>query len=150
MYHFGNIPPIEPQGRLAAFARLLNDFDPDELGLAIDLAIARLDARDGDPDLEPNGDERDASYPESMVARSAVISGRATGHEDAEDDDEPEDDDEDCCDAGDDEIRSGLAPRWRMLERMQPAGWKRVGDEDDAEPDDLAAFVVIHAPANDL
>lgn len=58
----------------------------------VERLLALLDAADGDPDLEPDGDEQDASYPEAGVARQAVIKGRASGQEDAEQDNDLEDD----------------------------------------------------------
>ena len=47
-----------------------------------------LNLIDGDPDVEPNGDELDEPYPEATGPRGHVIAGRASGHEDDEPDDE--------------------------------------------------------------
>ena len=102
---------FELNGRLAQFMRMIDAFERDDIETAVDALIARLDARDGDPDLEdgndaePSGDELDASFPEWRPGDREVPSfsrnmRSALDHEDAEADDE------DQCLAGDD----GLAP----------------------------------------
>lgn len=47
-----------------------------------------LDLMGGDPEVEPNGDELDQSYPEGAGPRGHVVAGRADAIEDAEDDNE--------------------------------------------------------------
>ena len=47
------------QARQRAFATLMDDFERDNVEAAVDGLIAMLDARDGDPDVEVNGDEDD-------------------------------------------------------------------------------------------
>lgn len=54
----GTIPPAP------AVMRILSFFNREELGHAIEVLIALLDVWDGDPDLEPNGDELDGSMGE--------------------------------------------------------------------------------------
>ena len=51
-----NFPPAAA-GRIAA--RMLDRFNRDELGNAIEVLVELLDAWDGDPDVELNGDETD-------------------------------------------------------------------------------------------
>jgi len=73
--------------------------------------IEVLDQMDGDPDLEPNGDELDVSWPEGFRPFDTGLG------EDAEDDDAHEDDDpgggdindepHDAADCGDDEPNLG-------------------------------------------
>ncbi|WP_150291666.1 hypothetical protein [Sphingobium estronivorans] len=45
----------------AAISRILSRYSRDELSGFIEIAIGLLDLADGDPDLEPDGDERDGS-----------------------------------------------------------------------------------------
>lgn len=99
---------IEPDARLGQFMRLFEDVEAEFIGLAIDALIMRLDERDGDADLEPDGDDLgDRSdefgkvarfYPDTRAAdiRDAEIALATEDDEDddpAELDDEPEDDD---------------------------------------------------------
>lgn len=49
--------PFAPAGRLAQFARMIEAFERDEIERAVDSLIDMLDRRDGDADLEPNGDQ---------------------------------------------------------------------------------------------
>lgn len=59
-----------------------------------------LDLMGGDPDVEPNGDELDQSYPETAGPRGHGVTGRVNGQED----DEPDDND-----SGDDEAEPDFA-----------------------------------------
>lgn len=88
MYHDTTFPP-PGSGRLAQFMRLVEAFERDEMEAGVDLLIQALDQRDGDPDLEPNGDELDASWPIDGGSRRDAMRG-GSGHEDAEDDDPDE------------------------------------------------------------
>lgn len=54
MYIDDNFPP--PGFRLAQVMRVLSDLEPKDLAAIIDGGIAILDARAGDPDLEPEDD----------------------------------------------------------------------------------------------
>jgi hypothetical protein len=54
--HPSALPPMP------TVARILSGFDRAQLAGFIEVAISLLDAGDGDPDLEPNGDEQDGSY----------------------------------------------------------------------------------------
>lgn len=83
--------------------------------------IATLDQMDSDPDLEPNGDELDVSWPEGFRPFEISVS------EDAEEDDPAEDDDA-GEDNGDDEPSLGNAGIWR-----------KGGIECDLEADDSDA-----------
>jgi len=161
MFHDTTFPP--PDGRLAGLMRELNALAPDDIGAAIDAMIANLDARDGDPDLEPTGDERDASFPEGWPAMGR-LNPVALNSEDAEDDDDDSehdgaeltsrngsqhwdapttgtDDDEECsdrCEAGDDMMLAGPAlDRGRWLDGDKARCWidLRPGNEEDAEAD---------------
>lgn len=137
MYIDTTFPPDGSQ-RLAAFLSSATMLGAEEIGLAVDALIAKLDALAGDPDVEPNGDELDQSYPEVPAARFLVVNGRSTGLEDAEEDDEAEDDDpeedddEDTCQAGDDgcaPFMTYFGPRWGSHE-----------DEVDREPELCGGF----------
>lgn len=159
MYLDTTFPP--PAGRLAGLMRELNALGSTDIGAAIDAMIERLDAAAGDPDLEPSGDERDASVMEgwnwNRVARPAL------DQEDAEDDDsdrcaarddhvginvrtsddhagDPDDaeDEPDCCEAGDDRIVAGpVLNRGYWLDGDQRHCFVdlRPGNEEDAEHD---------------
>jgi len=50
MYHQRTFPP--PAAHLGQFARIIRSFGRDQIELAVEMLIARLDAQDGDPDLE--------------------------------------------------------------------------------------------------
>jgi hypothetical protein len=81
---------FQPQ-RGTRYRRLLATLSSDEIGMAIDALIARLDAAAGDSDLEhdgidePDGDEQDSAWFEFADAAPAWC--RVEGHED----DEPSD-----------------------------------------------------------
>ncbi len=126
---------FEPTGRLAQFMRVASDLDQVEIGFAIDTLIGRLDDAAGDPDLEdggdtePNGDERDASFPEWREwARDVPVFEKgmrsALDHEDAEDSDD------DRCYAGDDHMIAGPVYQREWWDRHC---WE-IGDDVDAEP----------------
>lgn len=51
MYIDTTFPP-EVSGRLAQFMRMVDAFNRDEIETAVEVLIAQLDAREGDPDLE--------------------------------------------------------------------------------------------------
>lgn len=51
------------QDRAKRFTRLVDQFERDEIEAAVDALIVMLDERDGDPDVEANGDERDIAWP---------------------------------------------------------------------------------------
>lgn len=132
MYMDTNFPP--GAGRLARFLRLVAHFERDEIEAATDGLIALLDARDGDPDLEPDGDEADVSVvafgrcdPVYRLTehRDAMI---ALASEDDEDDDPAEEDDppEPCGDEKDVAYRE-----WAPGTSGLFAG----GNEDDEDDD---------------
>jgi hypothetical protein len=50
--------------RLKELADLFAAFDRDDMEAAVDLLLAQMDADDGDPDVEPNGDELDGGNAE--------------------------------------------------------------------------------------
>ncbi|WP_156445370.1 hypothetical protein [Blastomonas sp. CCH5-A3] len=100
-------------------ARMLNRHSASKIAQAIDVLLDVLDLIDGDPDLEPNGDdeptgdERDCAYVEwtTLHHRHRVKANVTLGLEDDEQDDWDEDshdqeaidereehDDEDACD----------------------------------------------------
>ncbi|HEV7787117.1 MAG TPA: hypothetical protein VGQ28_17370 [Thermoanaerobaculia bacterium] len=124
----------------------------------IDVLIHELDGRDGDPDLEPNGDdelagdEADMSYPEwHSRGRHKLTGGTAEGVvtgltgwplDEGDEDDDPDtgvedgpkgfDPEDDMCLAGDDRVASGSCTRASLLyEDTGP------GDADDAEREQL-------------
>lgn len=91
----GSVPPE----RLPDLMRELNAFDSGAIGAAIDAMIACLDQRDGDVDVELNGDELDAAW---IEGRSPAL--HVSGNEDDEEDDPTEaDGDEFDCGSGEDE-----------------------------------------------
>lgn len=55
--------PPAASPRLAKFVRMLDAFEPDDIGAMVDLLIERLDARDGDPDLEETDAEDSFALP---------------------------------------------------------------------------------------
>jgi hypothetical protein len=81
---------------------MLDRFNRDELGNAIEVLVTLLDVWDGDPDeetddpdLEPAGDEKDAAWIEWNTMRGSQKRGPnilATQNEDDEDDDPAEPD----------------------------------------------------------
>lgn len=89
MEQFQPVPP-------AAVSRVLATFDRDQLAGFIAVAIDLLDFADGDPDVEPNGDERgDQAWIEWHTMRGSQKRGPSilAGHEDDEDNDPLEEDD---------------------------------------------------------
>src|SRR5438094_10197122 len=56
--HPAALPPMP------AVARILAQFERQQLAAFIEVAISLLDGDDGDPDLEPNGDEEDGNASE--------------------------------------------------------------------------------------
>ncbi|MCP3732021.1 hypothetical protein M9978_16470 [Sphingomonas sp. MG17] len=92
MYHDGTILP--PGVRLGEFARMIDAFERDQIELAVELLIARLDAEDGDCDLEDDdpagGNVEDQGEPGSWPELGP--DGRSFGMSPIGDDDrEPED-----------------------------------------------------------
>ena len=80
--------------RPAAAARLLSQFDRDQLEGFIAVAIDVLDAIEGDTDVELNGDEREFDGDERDFSVAGWMPGRhGTDVEDAEEDDAAEEDD---------------------------------------------------------
>ena len=82
---------------------------------AAEILLARLDDLDGDPDLGPDGDERDSAWIEWHTMRGSQKRGPniAQAHEDAEDDDHGEEDDPSGqCD--EDGLNLGLGYRDRL------------------------------------
>ena len=77
---------------IAKVARALAHFDREQLGIAIEVMVAMLDASDGDPDAEEddpaeaNGDEKDISWIDSIDRRGNVMTA-GSNHEDDEEDD---------------------------------------------------------------
>lgn len=73
----------------APAARLLDFYNREQIGAAVEVLLSALDYADGDADSEPNGDERDTSYIEWTDMRGCQKTGHniALGHEDDEDDD---------------------------------------------------------------
>lgn len=111
--------PPAPSGRLAQFVRMLDAFERDEIELAVDMLIERLDARDGDSDLEADGDELDGSAGEDEFMRHEHDGpGCPIG-------------DSDRCAAGEDMVRSGgvIGYEWDR-------GDTGPGDAEDAEQDE--------------
>ncbi|SEM54024.1 hypothetical protein SAMN05192583_0559 [Sphingomonas gellani] len=116
---------LDPAGRLAQFMRCVADFERDEMEAAVDGLIALMDARDGDADLEPTGDEMDAAWPEGRQqgAQTPMAIGfdHAMAHEDAED----------CGD-----LRDASFPEWRPWQPATPrmeAGMSSALGHEDAE-----------------
>ena len=91
--HNGSPPALGAEGRATAVGAIAEPAYTIEASRAILQAtvsalIDVLDFMGGDPDVEPNSDELDQSYPEAAGPRGHVIAGRASAIEDAEDDDE--------------------------------------------------------------
>lgn len=116
-----------PSGRLAQFVRMLDAFERDEIEIAVDLLIERLDARDGDPDLEADGDELDGSPSEDEFMHHGH-DGPGCPIADI-----------DRCPAGDDMVRSGgvMSLAWGHTVDEGP------GDRDDAEGDYSGCFPIF-------
>lgn len=70
---------------IPAVTRILSQFDRAKLGAAIEVMIALLDVADGDSDVEPNGDQEDASWQERPGW--GCPQALSEPHEDSEDDD---------------------------------------------------------------
>ncbi|SOB88291.1 hypothetical protein SAMN06297144_3442 [Sphingomonas guangdongensis] len=135
MFHDTTFPP--PDGRLAQFARIVAALDRQTAEGAVELLIARLDAEDGDTDLEETGAE------DSFVEHLASGPGCPVSDPDCAIEDDPAgfDPEDDCCAAGDDMVAAGpVVERGRWLDGA--SDWQRqwraglhIGDEDDAEHD---------------
>lgn len=119
-----------------------------EVGDTIDGLMAFLDDLGGDPDLEdggdlePTGDELDASFPEWRAGsrrRMQRHAEPALWSEDAEQDDEPEDSDSDRCAAGDDHMIAGAVAQRDLWFRY---GHIETGDEVDAEASCPPSYMV--------
>lgn len=149
--HMEKITPPPSSPRVAALLRTVALFERDDIESAVDSLIALLDARDGDADLEPNGDELDASWPEAERVRFALNRDLAAFHEDAEEDDAAEDDGEDRCEAGDDHMVAGPVAQLEWWNPHVRSG-RAIGDEDDAHPnDDVETFTwpeAIYQPSS--
>jgi hypothetical protein len=126
------IPPVTPHPAalppMPAVARILSQFQPQQLASFVEVAIGLLDLADGDPDAEdsgddePTGDEQDASWTEfTSRGRHKHTAGGTEPfdkHEDTEEydgdtgvEDGPKgfDPETDACLAGDDHISGGAA-----------------------------------------
>lgn len=110
--HPNRFPPAAA-ARVAS--RMLDRFNRDELGNAIEVLVTLLDVWDGDPDEEDDdpaeaaGDEKDAAWIEWHTMRGSQKRGPsilATDNEDDEDDD-PAEEDDDSGQCTEDEISSG-------------------------------------------
>lgn len=78
----------------------------DQLASAIETMIAVLDAIDGDPDVEPNGDELDGDVSEA----EPIFNGQyCYSRDDLPGDSADAEPEEDRCDAGDDGVFAGSA-----------------------------------------
>jgi len=88
--HMEKILPTPPDPRVARLMRVVGHFERDQIEQAVDSLIALLDAADGDPDVEPNGDELDGTYAEDdFVTHSTTDIGAGCPISDAgESDDE--------------------------------------------------------------
>jgi len=77
----------------AAIMRVLSRYDRPRLAAFVTVAIDLLDTLDGDPDLEPDGDEQDAAYVEwsCLHQRQRNRPNLTLGQEDDEQDDFDED-----------------------------------------------------------
>lgn len=99
---------------------------------AVETLLGVLDALDGDPDVEDNGDERDvgvAIWGNRDPAYRADLRDAdyaLTTSEDAEDDDPSEDNGDERDDDGDTRDASFPEQLWQVGEhcRMTPAGWR--------------------------
>ncbi len=118
--NFGGLGPSQTPDRRSARR---------ELADIIDRALAALDALDGDPDLEPSGDELDASF---LEPGCHVALPWALPYEDAEDDDSLEQ-----TALGD--VRQGLFP----------SGPDDIEDGNDAEHDTADFEPSLAAPEAD-
>lgn len=160
---------VRRPGRLIGLARVLDAVSDADLDRTIELLIAMRDARDGDPDIEPNGDELDVSVPGWALRSRYMPDDRLAEHkfadlalaetEDDEDADPAEDDDpgedgdtsEDDDPAGDAADDLGEVSAWPEYgSDKQPAcmmGGIAVQDED-AEPRFVPASMDRPEPAN--
>ena len=132
-----------------------------EIGDQIEALMAFMDDLGGDPDLEEDNEDTEhcgrepdedaqgdmawiewQSRGSHKLAGGAEVVGRDLQglliHEDAEDDDPAEDDGEDRCEAADDEVTSGAAPRYRALRQLTGM----IGSEDDQEPSWCGRFAL--------
>ena len=76
--------------QVPALRRVFSSYDRETLELAITVAIDFVDALDGDPEMEPDGDELDAAWVEWLSMRGAAKCGpNYADFEDAEEDDHP-------------------------------------------------------------
>ncbi len=142
-----------PAGRLTTFLALVEAFDRDEIETGVDLLIAALDARDGDPDIELNGDEadddgdgRDVAYPEwdQRARRRKVTAGGSEmpGMTTATEDDEDGGDTADGNGSEDDFMRHwGEGPGCPIAD---PGGLDAGLPEDDIRPITDPALIRVH------
>jgi hypothetical protein len=132
------IPPVTPHPAalppMPAVARILSQFEPQQLASFVEVAIGLLDLAEGDPeaednaDEEPAGDEQDASWTEfTSRGRHKHTAG---GTEPFDKHEDTEEDDNDTT-AEDGPPRNDGAP----------------GDREDAEPEhDQEACAEPHHP----
>lgn len=90
---------------MPAVTRILSRFDRDQLAGFIAVAIDLADAMDGDPDIEPDGDEEDGQFTEDEPAAKFAELGYGPGCEIA--DCGEEDDPNGQCDEDEQNTGSG-------------------------------------------
>ena len=126
-----------------AVARILASFDRAKLGNFVEVAIGLMDVDDGDPELEPNGDERgDQAWIEWNTMGGSQKSGHnlLAGEEDGEDCDPAEDDDPaDTGNSEDEDLTSNgwqhpaLAADGPGCRLSDPGGCEHDGREEEHE-----------------
>lgn len=117
MYYQTTVPPSP--ALLGQFERVLRGLQRDQIELAVEILIDRLDAQDGDPDLEEAGDlEPDADAQGDLAW--AEFDGAAMPHDPWESFSRLTEDDED------DDAAARLPYRARAASRRREVGGKRL------------------------
>lgn len=91
----GGGAPIALPPRLAQFMRMVDTLDSNEIGAAVDALIERLDAADGDPDLEDGDEDRCLGGDDEIIAgpverRGLWLDGRTWWHDSVGNEDDAE------------------------------------------------------------
>jgi hypothetical protein len=130
-----------PVDRLGQFERMIREFDRDEIELAVEILIARLDAQDGDPDLEEVGDlepdddaQGDIAWIETHGQGGAVMAMLGFGGW------IPQEDDEEGDDSGGNIEDQGEEGSWPENDEKRHSGVHAYRD-DDREPADRSLML---------
>jgi hypothetical protein len=110
--------PLGPDSARLNPAHPFAGFDRRTLASAVEVLVAVIDTMDGDPDLEPDGDEQDGNFAEDEDCAAFATMARGPGCIEADPDDAV--DDKGCDDINDDREEESSA--WPAYGIDQSAG----------------------------